>query len=213
MLGKHSTVPVMKKTTDLGEKCMDNNNHQPGFAASMSQFLEAETFLNTLRRFIVEPSDWHAGMVFMQALFSAFRDIFLQHLYKKLGWKRVQKDVRKLYFNCIQTVDYVYHQLLKILMQFFLSSKSKTLYEELKGRGGDVSNANWFCFCATRFDKWIAMLHESTYEWLCVCLFFVQMSRDVLFFVRSHRAGDSIGVDLGYQRFAPVVWCTGQHRY
>ena len=32
-------------------------------------------------------------------------------------------------------------------------------------------------------------------------------------FVRSYRTGDSVGVEIGYQTFAPVFRVNGNHRY
>ena len=60
------------KTTNLGEKFMQDLEHRPGFATDMEQFEEVEMFSNTFHRMIIEPDDWHAGMAFLQAGFNVF---------------------------------------------------------------------------------------------------------------------------------------------
>jgi len=82
-----------------------------------------------------------------------------------------------------------------------------------KSNETDQRDANFMCYFASEFDQWVDTLHESSDKWLRMCALFVTMSKDFITFVDSYRSGDSIGIEVGYQAFAPVWRCLGQSRY
>ena len=201
------------KTTDLLEKCLYNLNHSPGMGEDFSQFIEKEVFKDTLSRLIIHPGDWHAGLTCLQTVYNIFWDDILCSVCKKLKWKRVGKDVRDCYFNASRLLRYTYHQLLKILMQNYISEQWPLLRSMFEVSNEDRSEENYFCFVSVNFGDWLEKLHTSSDEWLRACSFFIRMSRDFFSFVRAYRTGDSVAVENGYQTFAAPWRVTGQRRY
>ena len=201
------------KTTDLLEKCLHNINHSPGMSGDFSQFVEKEVFRDTLARLIIQPGDWHAGLSCLQTVYNIFWDDVLQPVCKKLKWKRVGKDCRECYFNASRLLRYTYHQLLKILMQNYISEQWPLMRLQFESTEEDSSEENYLCFVAVNFGDWLEKLHTSNDEWLRACSFFIRISRDFFAFVRAYRTGDSVAVENGYQTFAAPWRATGQHRY
>ena len=107
-----------------------------------------------------------------------------QPLVLRLGWKRVQKDCRDCYFQASRCIRYVYHELIKILVESFVSLNLNTLQIEFEANNADVSNANFVCFVGKRFGEWVREQHNSTDTWIRLCSMFVRMSQDFFTFVR-----------------------------
>ena len=201
------------KTADLFEKCLFNLMNNPVFSVDQEKFVELDTFVNTMKRLHVKPGDWYAGLTMLQSIMNTFWDGFLQPIVKRLGWKRIRQDCRDCYFQASRCIRYVYHELIKILMEHYVSEKSADLQSDFESNNVDVSNANFYCYVGRRFGQWIKDQHNSTDKWLRARSFFVRMSNDFFTFIRSYRTDDSVGVEIGYQIFATVIRINGQHRY
>ena len=98
-------------------------------------------------------------------------------------------------------------------MEFFISDNSACLRFEFEANNDDVSNVNFYCYVGKRFGQYLRELHSSTDGWLRACSFFIRTSKDCFTFIRSYCTGDSIGVEIGYQGFAPFFRVNGQYRY
>ena len=53
----------------------------------------------------------------------------------------------------------------------------------------------------------------GTDDWLKTCALFVFMAKDFITFVESYRSSDSVGIEQGYQQFAPVWRALHQTQY
>ena len=60
------------KTADLFEKCIHNLENNPTIASDQDKFAELDTFVNTMKKMIVKPGDWHAGLTMLQAIMNTF---------------------------------------------------------------------------------------------------------------------------------------------
>ena len=155
------------KTTDLLEKCLHNLTHNPVVSVDKKELEELDTFfVNALKRLHVKQGDWHAGLTVLQAIMNTFWDVFIQALVNKLRWNRIHQDCRDCYFQTSCLIRYVYHRLLKILMEIHASTHHDKLQADFELTSTDLSDANLYCFIAKRFGQWLRKLNDSTYAWL-----------------------------------------------
>ena len=88
-----------EKTASLFEKCIHNLENNPAVSTDADKFAELDMLVNTMKKMIVKPGDWHAGLTMLQSIMTTFWDSFLEPLVRKLGWKRVRQDCRDCYFQ------------------------------------------------------------------------------------------------------------------
>ena len=93
-----------------------------------------------------------------------------------------------------------------------MSDHTTLLKTEFEDHSTDQSSANYFCFVGTQFGRWLLDMHTSQDEWIHACSFSLHLANDFFSFVRSYRTGDLIGVEIGYQLFAPVFRMQGTHQ-
>ena len=173
----------------------------------------AECFTKALRRLMIIPGDWHAGLSMLQSIYNIFWDAFFEPFKVKSKWKNLGKDCAKNYFNCSKLVKMVYHELIGILMQTYVDGHCDNLRLVFSDEEDDLSDANFLCYFASSFLVWLEDLTEGSDHWLRTCSLFVQIAKEFLTFVESYRCGDSIAIEYGYQRFVPVWRCLRQSRY
>ena len=173
----------------------------------------AECFTKALRRLMIIPGDWHAGLSMLQSIFNIFWEAFLEPLKVKLSWKNIIKDCSQQYFRCSKMVKLVYLELIDLLVKTYVSNKLDGVRAEFISSEVDTSDANYCCHVATSFLAWVDDLTEGSDYWLRTCALFVLMAKEFLTFVESYRCGDSIAIENGYQSFVSVWRCLGQTRY
>ncbi len=76
------------------------------------------------------PGDWHTGMNYLQSIYKVFWDVLLKPMRDMLGWSRITKDVRGVYYQASRLVVYCHKQLTRYLFQDFVLSNM----EEYKKR-------------------------------------------------------------------------------
>ena len=172
----------------------------------------ADIFEKALTRVVVLPGDWHAGLSKLQAIHNIYWDDLLAPFLLALQWKLIYKDARKNYFGARRLVQYVFEQMVTIMMELYVSKYYEELLLSFKEET-DQTDDNYVCFIALSFEKWLVDLRTSNDHWLRVCSGFVFMANEFNTFVDSYRSGDAIGIDEGYHIFTSVYRVTGQHRY
>ena len=174
----------------------------------------AEVFEKALKRLIIIPGDWHAGLTMVQSIFNIFWDSFLEPIKTTLGWQRVNKDARGCYFQASRLINFVHTELITVLMESFIGKTHLSLMDKfMVQEETDQSEANYVCFIAKQFSLYITQLSDCDDDWLRTCSMFITMSQDFFAFVASYRNGDSIGIESGYQTFVGVWKALGQKRY
>ena len=98
---------------------------------------------------------------------------------------------------------------MKILLQAFITRKGDTV----RDKHNNATDANLVCYMSQEFADWIVEIREGSDDWLKTNAMFVSMAHDFITFVEAYRSGDSISIELGYQRFVPVWKALGQSRY
>ena len=205
VVGDVKTVDNANRIADILDSAVDGIEGEDESQASI-----LSRVLNHMQD---SPGDWHAGLSMVQSINNVCWDGFLDDFRDALQWKKVQKDARNCYYAASRLIKYVYEECVRILMHSFVSNHLDGLRVEFQRIDGDTSNANFMCFVAKRFSDWLLELRDCSDHWVRCCSLFVRMARDFLTFVESYRNGDSIGIELGYQDFAPVWRALGQNRY
>ena len=165
----------------------------------------AEKFEKTFRGVMCPPGDWHAGLAMVQSIHNIFWDELLYPIKDALKWSHIAKDARNYYYQASRLIMFVYETLNTALLQTFVSERMEQLRAQFDATATDLSNENFLCHVAQKFDEWIGDLHNCDDNWLRMCSLFLNMARDFFTFVESYRSGDSIGIELGYQDFV-AVW-------
>ena len=65
----------------------------------------------------------------------------------------------------------------------------------------------------TEFMGFLEKLKSSEDKLISTCGHFLEMSYDFLEFVEAYRIGDSVSIEFGYQKYAPVWQLVGQNKY
>lgn len=205
LVGDVKTVDNANRVSDILDSAADGIE---GDGESQSSVLSR--VLNHMKDI---PGDWHAGLSMVQSIHNVCWDGFLDDFRDALGWKKVQKDARNCYYAASRLIKYVYEECVRILMHSFVSNHLAGLRVKFRESARDLSDANFMCYVAQAFSDWLFELRDCSDRWIRCCSLFVRMARDFLTFVESYRNGDSIGIELGYQQFAPVWRALGQTRY
>jgi hypothetical protein len=148
--GKYGHAPSLFrgrcKTANLFEKCIHSLGNDPTIDSDQDMFAKSDSFINTMKKTIVKPGNWHAGLTMLQSIMNTFWDGFLEPLVSKLGWKCVQQDFWDCYFQALQCVWYVDHKLLKIMMEKFVFEHMARLKTIFKIYSINQSSGNFFCY-------------------------------------------------------------------
>ena len=57
-----------EKTASLFEKCIHNLENNPAVSTDADKFAEVDMLVNTTKKMIVKPGDWHAGLTMLQSI-------------------------------------------------------------------------------------------------------------------------------------------------
>jgi hypothetical protein len=205
------------KTVDNINLIQDNirkSMNGKGFTQLSKQL---DVFDKALNRVLDLPGDWHAGLSMLSSIYLLFYESLLEPIQKMLKWQRINKDTRKCYYQSGRLVMLVNTVLTKVMLETFIGSELESLREDfnLLGSedGSEVTEEDFVCYVAQRFEKYLLDEVQSKDEWRRLCSVFLLMSSDWINFVKAYRKCDSIIVELIYERFAPVWRCLGQSRY
>ncbi len=67
-----------------------------------------KTFLKALTVVMDVPGDWHAGLSMAQAIFNYCYVGFLDEFQELLGWKRINSEVKKCYYQSTCLITFVH---------------------------------------------------------------------------------------------------------
>ena len=177
---------------------------------------QGEIFLDAFHNTAFWPGDWHTGMNMLQSIHKVYWVNFLGPLVKMLKWKRINKDCRDTYYQSCKLTKFANGEASRYLWQSFITDEYDN-YEKMIGTEKSnvtLSEADVVTLMADDFHQRLSMyLDESDDEYLRFLSGFVLMSNQFINFVDSYRIQDSIGIEAGYQNFAPIWKMLGQHKY
>ena len=169
--------------------------------------MQSEIFLQALTCVVELPGDWHTGMNTLQSIYSIYYTGFLDQFQSLLYWKRINKDVAGCYYQAQNLVSFVHEELMRFFVHQFVSERQRTTADDALTDAQIVSKVN------TEFMQFLVDLKSSNDKWISTCAHFLEMSYDFLEFAEAYRIGDSISIEFGYQKHAPVWQAVGQHKY
>ena len=167
--------------------------------------VQAEVFLKALSCIVEAPGDWQTGMNMLTSIYNMYYHGFLEHFQSLLGWNRINKDVRSCYYQAARLVKFVSEELNRFFMHDFVNSR--------EDHNEDVDDPQYLCNTAIAYMEYLRSQRKSDDKWISTCANFLEMSHDLFEFIEAYRIGDSITVEYGYQKQAPVWLVLGQHKY
>ena len=124
-----------------------------------------------------------------------------------LGWKRINSEVNKCYFQATRLITFVQDELLRFFTHKFVSERCGSEMETT------MSDADYMVRVSTELSEFLGGLKESPDTWISTCGVFLKMAFDFLDFVDAYRIGDSVVIEYGYLKFTPVWKANNQNKY
>ena len=172
--------------------------------------IQAEIFLDVVTDTQFLPGDWHTSLNMFQSIYKVHWDVLLCPLKEMLKWCRISKDIRGCYYQATKLVTLANKSFKSYLMMSFASGHRDKLLELLDS---ELEDANVIVEIVKLYQTWMQCNLDSSDEHLRMITNFIIMSDDFIDFVDSFRQQDSIGIEDGYQCFAPVWKILGQSKY
>ena len=76
-----------------------------------------------------------------------------------------------------------------------------------------MSDEDYITSVAIGFQDYVRDLKKCDNKWISTCAVFLEISHDLVEFINAYRTGDSIAVELGYQKHSSVWEVLGQNKY
>ena len=118
--------------------------------------------MDATKKMTAKSRDWHARLTMLQLIMNTFWDGFLQSVMIKLAWKRIRQDCRNCYFQASYLVQYVYHELLKIMMEQFVLNLASRLETKFDHHSTDQSKCKLLLFCWQ--TMWTLVVRHARFE-------------------------------------------------
>ena len=169
--------------------------------------MQSEIFLKALTCVRDLPRDWHTGLNTLTSIFNLYYVGFLDQFQDLLGWKKINRNVRSCYYQSSRLVKFVSDELTRLFVHQFVSS------QPIKPSDFGLTNSAFICKYAIDFKQFLKNQKMSDDKWIAMCSQFIEMSYDFFRFVDGYRVGDSIAIEVGYNKQVPVWQALGQNKY
>ena len=140
-----------------------------------------------------------------QSIFNVCYVGFIDQFQELLGWKRVNKDVSSCYYQATRLI------ILDDLMQFF--SHQFFAQHSISNADEAMSDEDYITSVAIGFEDYVRDLKKCDDKWISTCAVFLDISHDLVEFTNAYRIGDSIAIELGYQKHSFFWEVLGQNKY
>jgi hypothetical protein len=172
--------------------------------------IQSEVFLDAVLDTQFLPGDWHTSLNMLQSIFNVHWHWLLSPLKDMLKWCRISVDVCGCYYQASKLVMLTNQSFKAYLIQAVVTKFN----DEIRGLlDSELDRADVIVEIVKKYQLWLIKNKYSDDEFLRAASNFIIMSDDLIDFVDSIRRQDSIGIEDGYQCFAPVWKFLGQLKY
>ena len=113
------------------------------------------------------PGSWHAGLCMAQSIFN----VYFQEL---LGWKNLNSEVYRCYYQDARLITFFHDELLRFLTRQFVSQR-----ESIFGEAG-MKEGDYMTTVAKELQVFLQSLKSSDDKWIATCGFFWNLQKTFL---------------------------------